>query len=244
MAFNLAEEKLGISSLLDVEDVVRPRIPDRFSILTYLSQFYHKFASSGSDSGISSVGQSPVSSDGETETRVRRKMSFGEQRGAIHSLMDGRRARSVSSQGRGVRRNSPSYLQHENPFKGKSNHTEKEYATFRKKDHTHQNPIQQTQNVNAIEKCTKELVCTVLSKPAGEPVSVLLHMKTNKLLSLTPYPKPYQSIEHPHTTSLLSQTQSYLQNRKYQRSHSQPTNRRNTAECTNQRGEYRKTGQS
>jgi hypothetical protein len=99
LAFRLAEAELGIPALLDVEDMVDTVSPDRFSVLTYLAQFYHRL--SGYDSGIASLSASPDSSAadglyGGGGGVIRRSNSFGRPRGAILSLMDGRRVRSRS----------------------------------------------------------------------------------------------------------------------------------------------------
>ena len=51
LAFQIAEEKLGIPALLDAEDMLATRTPDKFSISTYLAQFYHVFKNEGPDAG-------------------------------------------------------------------------------------------------------------------------------------------------------------------------------------------------
>jgi len=41
LAYKIAEQEMGIPSLLDPQDMLDSDIPDKFSIITYVSQFYH-----------------------------------------------------------------------------------------------------------------------------------------------------------------------------------------------------------
>lgn len=60
LAFRTAERHLSIPALLDANDMVQYEIPDRLSILTYMSQFYQVFASQ--DTVSSPVKRSPPTS--------------------------------------------------------------------------------------------------------------------------------------------------------------------------------------
>ncbi|KAG9338815.1 hypothetical protein JZ751_025252 [Albula glossodonta] len=79
LAFETAEAELGIPALLDPEDMVSMKVPDRLSIITYVSQYYNYFTNK---SHANPPSMKRPSGTGHTEPAVKRPVAPDDERAA------------------------------------------------------------------------------------------------------------------------------------------------------------------
>jgi len=92
LAYKIAEEKLDIPSLLDPEDMAEHEEPDKFSVVTYVSQFYHIFKDADGSRGgetTTTTMKTTTSNTNNTQTRLSATLSSGSSSSGDDSVLDG-----------------------------------------------------------------------------------------------------------------------------------------------------------
>ncbi|XP_030638584.1 MICAL-like protein 1 [Chanos chanos] len=83
LAFEVAETELGIPALLDPEDMVSMKVPDRLSIITYVSQYYNFFTNK---SNANPPSMKRPGGTGHSEPAVKRPVASVENKGAAPEM--------------------------------------------------------------------------------------------------------------------------------------------------------------
>ena len=162
-------------------------------------------------------------------TKLTRSNSSGRRRGAIHSLMDGRRVRSLSCGGGRKRVRSDSSgsppIQSENPFRFPGNQEikhnpaepvngynpetkPKTLTSVRQVEmpEVRKVTMREKKRSSANERMTKSLILeTDLSEISPDPELTCSRIKSGSILSFTSVPSPYRRQESEGRVSLLSQ---------------------------------------
>ena len=220
-----------------MEDVVNCENPDRLSILTYHSQFYHNFYASSLDYRVSSISEALSSGNIKDGLRVRKGRSTSQKIGAVQSLMDGRRTRSMSALRRikeGMTRPESPLVERANPFTSKTDITfhlfslSKEDIKAIERVSSFKTKIREKKRLGErmVQSMFVENMCFLEASPEFQPS--MKRDKQRSVLSHSSYAMPYKHCKTTGSASFLSLLSLHSQTqddaREQRRSPSQPPN--------------------